>query len=214
MAQPPVHTPRKVRTYEEFPFQPAPSDSGDDGRWSRARAPLRGTCTGGADQHRRLRQRDPVPAVRGLRRHRAVQARSRGSFTGTSTTWTLSHGARVVAGGPSGSSLYLSAGASAQSPFTCVDAADPTFRFFGRNDGLLSTFLVQVVYNEPLLGPVALPVGVFALSGSWQPSATMLTASVVQGLLSNGTAQVAIRFTELTGASQMDNVFVDPRMHW
>ena len=137
-----------------------------------------------------------------------------GSFTGTSTTWTLSHGARVVAGGPSGSSLYLSAGASAQSPFTCVDAADPTFRFFGRNDGLLSTFLVQVVYNEPLLGPVALPVGVFALSGSWQPSATMLTASVVQGLLSNGTAQVAIRFTELTGASQMDNVFVDPRMHW
>lgn len=137
-----------------------------------------------------------------------------GSFTGTSSSWTLGGGARIEAGGPSGSSLYLSAGASATSPFTCVDAADPTFRFFGRNDGLLSTFLVQVVYNEPLVGPVALPVGIFALGGSWQPSASMLTASFVQGLLSNGTAQVAIRFTELTGASQMDNVYVDPRMHW
>ena len=135
--------------------------------------------------------------------------------TGTSSPWTLSKGARVEAGGPSGShSLYLTAGASAQSPFVCVDAANPTFRFFGRNDGLLSTVLVQVVYNEPLVGPVALPVGVFALGGSWQPSLPMLTASVVQGLLSNGTAQVAIRFTELTGASQMTNVYVDPRMHW
>jgi len=142
---------------------------------------------------------------------------SGGSFSGTSSNWTLSNGARVQSGnGPAGSagSLYLPAGASAQSPFTCVDAAYPTFRFFGRNDGLLSTYLVQVVYKEPLLGPVALPVGVFALSGSWQPSAPMLTASVVQGVLTGGTAQVALRFTELTGGSQVDNVYVDPRMHW
>lgn len=32
--------------------------------------------------------------------------------------------------------------------------------------------------------------------------------------LSGGTAQVALRFTELTGSSQIDDVYVDPRMHW
>jgi hypothetical protein len=138
-----------------------------------------------------------------------------GSFTGTSTSWTLSHGARVVSGAPSGgsSSVYLPAGASVQSPYTCVDAANPTFRFFGRNDGLLSTMAAQVVYKLPLLGAVAVPVGVFALNGTWQPSAQMLTASVVLGLLSGGTTQVAIRFTEVLGASQVDDVYVDPRMH-
>ena len=40
----------------------------------------------------------------------------------------------------------------------------------------------------------------------------MLTASVVTGLLSGGTTQVAFRFTELTGDSQIDDVFVDPHM--
>ena len=56
-------------------------------------------------------------------------------------------------------SLYLPAGASAQSPYTCVDFADPTFRFFAKNNGLLSTVLVSIVYKEPLLGAVAIPIG-------------------------------------------------------
>jgi hypothetical protein len=110
------------------------------------------------------------------------------------------------------SSVDLPAGASIQSPFTCVDAAYPTFRFFGRNNGLLSTVAVSVVYKLPLLGPVGLPVGVFALGGTWQPSLPMLTASAVTGLLSGGTTNVALRFTALTGNSQIDDVFVDPRM--
>ena len=69
------------------------------------------------------------------------------------------------------------------------------------------------MYRLPLLGPVAVPVGMVALSGSWAPSASMLTASAVTGLLSRGTTQVALRFTALTGSSQIDDVFVDPRMH-
>jgi hypothetical protein len=40
----------------------------------------------------------------------------------------------------------------------------------------------------------------------------MLTASAVPGALTGGTAQVALRFTALLGASQIDDVFVDPRM--
>ena len=145
-----------------------------------------------------------------------------GSFEGSTAGWTLSHGAKVVSGsepygatGAVGShSIDLPAGASVTSPFTCVDAAYPTFRFFGKNNGLLSTMAVSVVYKLPLLGQVALPVGVDALSAAWGPSAPMLTASVVTGLLSGGTTQVALRFTALTGNSQVDDVFVDPKMHY
>jgi hypothetical protein len=69
-----------------------------------------------------------------------------------------------------------------------------------------------VVYKTPLLGDVAVPVGVVALSNSWKPSLPMLTASVAEGVLNNGTAQAALRFTALTGHTQIDDVFVDPRM--
>jgi hypothetical protein len=142
-----------------------------------------------------------------------------GDFEGSLSQWTLSGGARRVSGsepyGVTGAvgdwSLGLPAGASAQSPYTCVNLSYPTFRFFGRNDGLLSTVLVQVVYKTAL-GPVALPVGAVALSGEWQPTLPMLTGSLAGGVLSGGTAEVALRFTALTGESRVDDVFVDPRM--
>jgi hypothetical protein len=143
------------------------------------------------------------------------------SFEAGTPGWTLNSGARTltssepygVTGSVGTSSLYLPAGASAQSPLTCVNAAYPTFRFFGHNAGLLSTVLIQVVYQEPLVGQVMLPVGTVALNSSWQPTMRMLTASAIPGLLSGGSASVALRFTALTGASQVDDVFVDPRMH-
>lgn len=143
-----------------------------------------------------------------------------GDFEGSLAGWSLAGGAERVAGsepyGASGSvgsySLQLPAGASAQSPFMCVDAAYPTFRFFARNDALLASVLVQVVYETPV-GPVALPLGAVALSGKWQPTLPMLTGSVAVGALTGGTAQVALRFTALLGTSQIDDVFVDPRMH-
>jgi hypothetical protein len=142
-----------------------------------------------------------------------------GDFEGSLSGWTLSGGAARVAGsepyGATGSvgaySLALAAGASAQSPYVCVNASYPTFRLFARNAGLLSTVLVQVVYKT-ILGPVGLPLGVVALSGQWQPTLPMLTGSLAGGLLSGGTAQAALRFTALTGSSRIDDVFVDPRM--
>jgi hypothetical protein len=143
-----------------------------------------------------------------------------GDFEGSLAGWTLSGGAGRVAGSEpyaaSGSlgaySLSLPAGASAQSPYTCVDAAYPTFRFFAHDDGLGASVLVQVVY-ETVLGQTVLPLGVVTLSGKWQPTLPMLTGSVVTGALSGGTAEVALRFTALLGASQIDDVFIDPRMH-
>jgi hypothetical protein len=143
-----------------------------------------------------------------------------GDFEGSLEGWSLSAGAQRVSGsepyGATGSvgshSLALPAGASAQSPFTCVDAAYPTFRFFARNDTPLATVLVQVVYRTPL-GTLALPLGAVALSYAWEPTLPMLTGSIVTGALSGGTAQIALRFTALDGSSQIDDVFVDPHMH-
>jgi hypothetical protein len=142
-----------------------------------------------------------------------------GDFEGSLTGWSLSGGAAVVAGSepfkatgtPGARSLRLSAGASAQSPWTCVNAAYPTFRFFARNSTLLSTVLVQVVYRNLLGLQVAVPVGAVALSTSWAPTLPMLTTSALPAAVANGTAQIALRFTELTGSSQIDDVFVDPR---
>jgi hypothetical protein len=146
-----------------------------------------------------------------------------GDFEGSLAGWTLSHGATRVAGSePSGatgvvgkSSLYLPAGGTAQSPYTCVDAAYPMFRLFGRNNGLLSIVAVSIVYKEPLLGATAVPIGTITLSGNWAPTAKMLTLSAVQGivngLLTGQTPQVALRFTAVTGSSQVDDVFIDPK---
>jgi hypothetical protein len=143
-----------------------------------------------------------------------------GNFEGSLEGWSLNGRAQPVAGsepyGASGSvgayALELPAGSSAQSPFTCVDAAYPTFRFFARNDTLLASVVVQVVYRTPL-GTVALPLGAVALSGSWQPTLPMLTGSIVTAALSGGTAELALRFTAVAGTSQIDDVFVDPHMH-
>jgi hypothetical protein len=55
---------------------------------------------------------------------------------------------------------------------------------------------------------------VVTLSDSWMPTIPMVTGSAVPGLLSGGTAPVGLRFTELTGSAQIDDVYVDPHgMH-
>jgi hypothetical protein len=143
-----------------------------------------------------------------------------GSFGSSLAGWTISGGAGLISGGEpygvtgsvSPSSLSLPAGSSVQTPFTCVDAGYPSLRFFARNDGLLSTMSVELVYRAPVLGLVPVPVGIVALSPQWKPTLPMVTLSVVPGLLTNGQTPVAIRFTELTGTSQIDDVFLDPRM--
>ena len=141
---------------------------------------------------------------------------SGGDFEGSLSGWTLSGGARVVSGGnsdgSSGHSVYLPAGASVTTPFTCVNAAYPSFRLFAKNDSLLSTIVPQVVYKLPLLGNVALPIGAAALSPNWSPTLPLLTASLVTGVLSGGTAEVALKFTAALGPSEVDDIYVDPLM--
>lgn len=143
-----------------------------------------------------------------------------GDFEGSLSGWTLSPGAQRAseseqfgATGTVGAwSLALAPGTSVQSPFTCVTASDASFRFFARNEGPSATVLAYVVYRTPL-GNVSVTVGAVTLKSGWQPTPSMPTGAAVAGALSgNGTAQMALRFTALTGSSRIDDVFVDPRM--
>jgi hypothetical protein len=126
------------------------------------------------------------------------------------SAWTLQDGAATVAGSEpwavtgtlGSSSLSLPAGSSAVSPAFCVDAGKPTLRFFVSDPG---TVLVQVVD-----GPVTIPVGLVTSGASWSPSPIEFTASAVLGILGDGTAQISVRLTGLTGHPRVDDVFIDP----
>jgi hypothetical protein len=144
-----------------------------------------------------------------------------GDFTAGAPGWTLSGGASTTSpgaptaltGASADASLSLPAGATAQSPYTCVDVTQPTFRFFDTADAPGSVVLVSVVYRS-LLGPVAVPAGTITGDGDWQPSPQYRNGAAIAGLLNGGTAEMAVRFTALTGATRVDDVFVDPRMSW
>ena len=96
-------------------------------------------------------------------------------------------------------SLALPAGASAQSPFTCVEPNDRTFRLFARSEGSASKVLASVVY-ETVLGSIAIPVGIASETSGWQPTAAFHTGVLLGALLSEGSIHVALRFTALSGA--------------
>lgn len=140
-----------------------------------------------------------------------------GDFEGPLSGWSLRGSAAVVAGSePTGatgsvgsSSLALPPGSSVQSPVTCADAPHPTFRFFIRSASPGSTLAVSAVYPVPLR-PSTVPVYVVKPGTSWSPTMPMLTGPATGGLPHNGSAPVSFRFTELTGTSQIDDVFVDP----
>jgi hypothetical protein len=127
-----------------------------------------------------------------------------------SAAWSLHGGAQRVPGsepfaatGTLGSwSLSLPAGASAQSPATCVDAAYPTIRFFTSGTGLVA---VSVVY-----GNLTIPAGVALATGGWAPSLVALTDSALVAAASDGSAQVSIQLTGILGDVRVDDVFVDP----
>jgi hypothetical protein len=143
-----------------------------------------------------------------------------GSFESSLAGWTLSGGAAKAAGSEpfavtgslGASSVSLPAGASVQTPFVCVDGADTYFRFFALNKAPASGLTVSVVYTIAGL-QTAFPVGTVTGDSTWEPSAAMHTGGkIASKLSSSGTAQMALRFTASGGPSQIDDVFVDPRL--
>jgi hypothetical protein len=142
-----------------------------------------------------------------------------GSFEGALTDWTLTRGAKVVAGNEPwkvggsnhGKSLVLPAGSSAITAPTCVGLAEPTLRFFAKkNRGLLSTLVVSVYVKTSLGLVVPLPVGVVAGNGQWKATPAMLIVANLLPLLPGDRTPVAFQFTPLLGDWQIDDVYVDP----
>lgn len=145
-----------------------------------------------------------------------------GDAEGALTGWTLSGGAKRVAGsepfaatGRLGSASFsIPAGGSLTTAATCVNAAYPSFRFFAKSSGgllgLLPAIAVSLVYRDGALGLVELPIGTVLPTSSWRPSPVMLTGSVVGAALAGGEAPLALRFTSLAGTWTVDDVFVDP----
>ena len=126
------------------------------------------------------------------------------------SSWTLSGGAHRVKGSESyavtgslGSwSLDLPAGAAAQSPITCVDAAYPSARFFISGTGTVAVSVVA--------GNLVIPAGVAVATSEWAPTPVMLTTSAVVAASSGGVANVSLRITAVTGDPRIDDVYIDP----
>jgi len=141
------------------------------------------------------------------------------SFEDGAGGWTLTGGAKVVAGNepshvnaPGDSySLSLPAGATATSPPVCVGLEEPTLRYFARKDsGLLSTMAVSVMVQTSLGVWVTVPIGV-DLGGSWHPSLPNLVIANLLPLLPPDRTAVRFKFAPLLGGSwQVDDVYVDP----
>jgi hypothetical protein len=149
-----------------------------------------------------------------------------GGFEHGATGWTLSGGARVVAGsepfavsGPGSSALSLPAGSSAMSPPMCIGLLSTQMRLFTASAaGTSARLRVQVVYNSgagALIGGLGstlgiADVGTLASGQAWQPSAPVAMLGGAVPLL---TQSVQFRFTPIGGGWRIDDVYLDPLMH-
>jgi len=148
---------------------------------------------------------------------------SGGDFESGADGWSLSGGARVVAGNESfnvggaddASSLRIPAGGSATSPGICANLAHPTMRFFAKRNsgGLLglSTMRVDVLFETVLGIQGSLPVGVVTASSNWQPTLPMTVVANLLNVLPTADTPVRFRFSPMLGGDwSLDDVYVDP----
>jgi hypothetical protein len=143
-----------------------------------------------------------------------------GSFETALSGWTLSGGAKAVAGNESffvGSSrdrmsLSLPAGASAVSAPMCIDRAYPSFRFFARNAGTTTTGLdVQVNWKESGVTRTTKVKLDKQIGSEWAP---VKSVQLPAGALGTDSLEpVTFTFTAAQGAAfQIDDLYVDPYM--
>ena len=138
-----------------------------------------------------------------------------GGLESGDTGWGLS-GASVVKGnesyfvhsGADKYSLSLPAGSSAVTPQLCMGTTSTVLRFFDRS-GNGGTVRVQIVMRN-VLGTVLGVVDWTTISGSsaWRPSPSLLNLDSLLGLL--GVSSIQLKFTALSGTTQIDDVYVDP----
>ena len=153
-----------------------------------------------------------------------------GGFESGSTGWSLSGGAKVVGGNSpfythgkgERYSLSLPGGSSATSPPMCISLFSSKMRFFAANSGSSTSRLkVQVIYRGGVGGILSLVTKTLGLSDfgyltagrAWQPSPAI---GMLSGTLPLLTTSVQFRFVpaDASGAWLMDDVYLDPLMHW
>ncbi len=135
--------------------------------------------------------------------------------------WTLTGGAAQAAGNEAyfanskadTHSLSIPAGATATSPLTCVNLADPTIRFFSVAGNASSTLTVAVVATLANGTSVTVPVAKIAGGSAWAPTPTIYFYANLLALKSaNGQASVRFRFSVAgTAAFRIDDLYLDPR---
>ena len=140
---------------------------------------------------------------------------SNGGLESGSTGWSLD-GADVVRGNESffahsrsdSHSLALSAGDAALSPKLCMGTTSTVTRFFVRSDNG-GRVRVQVVLRG-LLGQVLATVQISDVSAgqSWSAGPAILNLDSLLGLV--GVSSIQLKFTELSGNVQVDDIYVDP----
>jgi len=140
-----------------------------------------------------------------------------GNFEGSLSEWKLSGASKVagsetygVTGSVGGYSLLIPPGASARSPFMCVTEVDRSFRLFVRAQGSSASLDAEVVYKTAS-GNVSATVATVTANGTWQPTESLHTGAAKA--VTNGTAQLALRFKGDSGNVRIDDVYLDPRRH-
>ncbi len=139
-----------------------------------------------------------------------------GNFESGSTGWTLSGGAKVVAGNessyvgsPSDShSLLIPSGGTATSAPICFGLLTPGIRFFATSSSGPATIHVKVIATG-LLGLLSVLDGGTATVGTgWAPTAVFST-TFSQLDIPVGTKSVQLQITS-TGNVQIDDIYIDP----
>ena len=144
-----------------------------------------------------------------------------GGFERGTTGWTLTGGARVVAGSEpfavhaagDAYALSLPPGSSATTGPMCIGALSTKMRFFARNSGASTSRLaVKVIYDGGLGQVLGIADAGTIAAGKWQPSPAI---TMLGGVLPLLTQDVRVRFVpaDATGAWSIDDVYVDPLMH-
>jgi hypothetical protein len=146
-----------------------------------------------------------------------------GDFESGASGWRMDGAASIANGnesfhvGGSGDtkSLALQSNSSATSPSICVGLEHPTVRFFAkrRSTGLLaslSTLRVDALVELADGTVLAVPIGVVANPGSWQPTLPMAIVANVLPVLPGAYTPVSFRFTAVGGDWSVDEVWVDP----
>jgi hypothetical protein len=137
----------------------------------------------------------------------------------SSSGLTFTGGARIVAGNESSyvhssadrNSVLIPQGGTVTTGPICIGIDKPTVRFFAKRPSfaLLPLMTVEGVYTTPSGGTASLPlVGVPLAGGSWSLQLPFISASALLEL--GDTTMMRFRLRAVTGAWQVDDLYVDP----